>query len=74
MEETAEDETDAAPAAEETDAAESPVEETAEDETDAAPAAEETDAADPSTEETAADEGTDIVGAPVSQDDNEEEE
>ncbi|MBF43694.1 MAG: hypothetical protein CL446_04585, partial [Acidimicrobiaceae bacterium] len=61
-------------AAEETDDAESPVEETAEDETDAAPAAEETDAADPSTEETAADEGTDIVGAPVSQDDNEEEE
>ena len=73
-EETAEDETDAAPAAEETDAAESPAEETAEDETDAAPAAEETDAAESSTEETAADEGTDIVGAPVSQDDNEEEE
>jgi hypothetical protein len=44
------------------------------DETDAAPAAEETDAADSSTEETAADEGTDTVGAPVSQDDNEEEE
>jgi len=44
------------------------------DETDAAPAAEETDAADSSTEEPAADEGTDTVGAPVSQDDNEEEE
>jgi large subunit ribosomal protein L10 len=70
----AEDETDAAPAAEETDAADSPAEETAEDETDAAPAAEETDAADSPAEETAEDEGTDIVGAPVSQDDNEEEE
>ena len=46
----------------------------AEDETDAAPAAEETDAADSPAEETAEDEGTDIVGAPVSQDDNEEEE
>jgi len=44
------------------------------DETDAAPAAEETDATDSSTEEKAADEGTDTVGAPVSQDDNEEEE
>jgi len=44
------------------------------DETDAAPAAEETDAAESSTEEKAADEGTDTVGAPVSQDDNEEEE
>ncbi|MBT5904383.1 MAG: 50S ribosomal protein L10 [Acidimicrobiaceae bacterium] len=44
------------------------------DETDAAPAAEETDATESSTEEKAADEGTDTVGAPVSQDDNEEEE
>ena len=44
------------------------------DETDAAPAAEETEAADSSSEEAAADEGTDTVGAPVSQDDNEEEE
>jgi len=44
------------------------------DETDAAPAAEETDATDSSTEEKAADEGSDTVGAPVSQDDNEEEE
>ena len=44
------------------------------DETDAATAAEETDATDSSTEEKAADEGTDTVGAPVSQDDNEEEE
>jgi len=44
------------------------------DETDAAPAAEETDATESSTEEKAADEGTDTVGAPDSQDDNEEEE
>ncbi|MEC8948028.1 MAG: 50S ribosomal protein L10 [Actinomycetota bacterium] len=74
MEETAEDETDAAPAAGETEAADSPAEETAEDETDAAPAAGETEAADSPAEETAEDEGTDNGGAPVSQDDDEEEE
>jgi len=62
------------PSTDETEAADSPAEETAEDETDAAPAAGETEAADSPAEETAEDEGTDNGGAPVSQDDDEEEE
>jgi large subunit ribosomal protein L10 len=67
-------ETDSALVAEETDVADSSVEEEAKDETDSALVAEETDVADSSIEEEAADEGTDTVGAPVSQDDNEEKE